>query len=39
LGLYVVKKIVEEHQGGIDLESKVEGGTKVKVFLPMGSTE
>jgi signal transduction histidine kinase len=39
LGLYVVKKIVEEHQGEIDLECKPEGGTKVKVFLPMGSME
>lgn len=39
LGLYVVKKIVEEHQGEIDLESRPEGGTKVKVFLPMSLTE
>jgi signal transduction histidine kinase len=39
LGLYVVKKIVEEHKGSIDLDSRVEGGTKVKVFLPMVPAE
>jgi signal transduction histidine kinase len=39
LGLYVVKKIVEEHKGEIHLDSRAEGGTKVKVTLPMGSIE
>ncbi|MCK4428619.1 MAG: HAMP domain-containing histidine kinase, partial [candidate division Zixibacteria bacterium] len=38
LGLYVVKKIVEEHGGSISVESEVEKGTKVKIKLPIGST-
>lgn len=38
LGLYVVKKIVEEHEGTITVESKPREGTKVEIKLPVGST-
>ena len=39
LGLYVVKKIVEEHNGEITVESKPGEGTKVEIKLPApGST-
>jgi signal transduction histidine kinase len=37
LGLYVVKKIVEEHQGNVSIESEVGKGTKVKIKLPIRS--
>lgn len=37
LGLYVVKKIVEEHGGEIDVESRPQGGTKVQIVLPVRS--
>lgn len=39
LGLYVVKKIAEEHQGSVSVESEVGKGTKVKIKLPTGSTD
>lgn len=35
LGLPIVKKIVEEHGGGITIESPPAGGTCVKVSLPL----
>lgn len=34
LGLAVVKKIVEEHGGRVEIKSKVNRGTKVRVSLP-----
>ncbi|MGB7061352.1 MAG: ATP-binding protein [Candidatus Zixiibacteriota bacterium] len=37
LGLYVVKKIVEEHDGKTGVERKAEGGTKIKVRFPVRS--
>ncbi len=39
LGLYVVKKIVEEHKGTISVEGKVGKGTKVEIKLPVGSDD
>ena len=35
LGLAIVKKIVDAHRGRIELDSEVEQGTIVKVFLPI----
>ncbi len=35
LGLSIAKWIVDIHKGRIDIESKLEEGTKVKVFLPI----
>jgi len=34
LGLSYVKKIVEEHDGFIELESELKKGTKFKIFIP-----
>lgn len=39
LGLYVVKKIIEEHQGNISIGSEAGKGTKVKIKLPIRSTD
>jgi signal transduction histidine kinase len=39
LGLYVVKKIVEEHGGEIHAESAPEGGTRVRIKLPVESPD
>ena len=39
LGLYVVKKIVEEHEGTITVESKQGEGAKVEIKLPVRSTD
>jgi len=38
LGLSIVKKIVDAHQGHIEIESKVGLGTIVSVFLPVEMT-
>ena len=35
LGLYITKKIIEEHNGEIKLESKVDHGTTITILLPM----
>ncbi|MCS7180313.1 MAG: HAMP domain-containing histidine kinase, partial [bacterium] len=35
LGLTVAKEIVERHKGELMIESKINEGTKVKIFLPM----
>ena len=35
LGLSVVSKLVEENGGKIEIESKKEIGTKVKIYLPL----
>jgi signal transduction histidine kinase len=37
LGLYVIKKIVEEHQGKVTVESKPGEGTKFEIKLPVVS--
>ncbi len=37
LGLYVIKKIVEEHQGKVMVESKPGEGTKFEIKLPVVS--
>jgi len=36
LGLSIVRKIVELHEGAVDVSSKVDGGTKFTVKLPYG---
>jgi len=38
LGLAVVKKIMEEHQGQIDVESKIGEGTTFSLRIPAGHT-
>jgi nitrogen fixation/metabolism regulation signal transduction histidine kinase len=35
LGLPIVKKIVEEHQGGIDLQNLEKGGASIRIRLPV----
>ncbi|MFT4413839.1 ATP-binding protein [Fredinandcohnia humi] len=35
LGLMVTRKIIEDHQGKIEIESEVNQGTKVEVLLPI----
>ena len=37
LGLSLVKKIIDIHQGTIDIFSKKNGGTKVLIILPLGT--
>lgn len=36
LGLFLCKEIVEAHDGEIKITSKVNGGTKVNIYLPQG---
>jgi signal transduction histidine kinase len=38
LGLAVTKKIIEEHGGSIEVQSKEEQGTKFSIQLPIGKT-
>lgn len=35
LGMAIVKKIVEDHKGRIEIESELRKGTTVKLFLPL----
>jgi len=35
LGLPIVKKIVEEHQGSIRVENQTSGGARISVYLPI----
>jgi signal transduction histidine kinase len=35
LGLLIVRRIVREHGGEIDIESRESVGTKVAIFLPL----
>jgi len=37
LGMSIVKKIVDDHKGKIEIESEVRKGTTVRVFLPLGN--
>ena len=37
LGLAIARRIVEEHGGKLILESKLQKGTKVKIFIPFGA--
>jgi signal transduction histidine kinase len=36
LGLPIVRKIVELHQGKIQVKSKINQGTKVSLMFPIG---
>jgi K+-sensing histidine kinase KdpD len=35
LGLAIVKKIIDDHQGSIEIESEVKAGTSIRLFLPL----
>ncbi len=35
IGLAIVKKIVENHQGLVEVESRIGGGTRFKLFFPI----
>jgi signal transduction histidine kinase len=35
LGMAIVKKIVDDHNGKIEIESEVGKGTQIKIFLPL----
>jgi K+-sensing histidine kinase KdpD len=35
LGLAIVKKIIDDHQGSIEIESEVKTGTSIRLFLPL----
>jgi nitrogen fixation/metabolism regulation signal transduction histidine kinase len=39
LGLPIVKKIVEEHRGGIDIQNLEEGGARVRIHLPIATQD
>jgi two-component system sensor histidine kinase AtoS len=39
LGLSIVRKIVDAHDGGIDLQSAPGGGTTIRVTLPVSGSE
>ncbi len=39
LGLDIVKKIIDKHQGRIDLKSEVGVGTTFSVYLPYGAMQ
>jgi signal transduction histidine kinase len=36
LGLMIVRKIINDHSGRIEVESRTGKGTKVRIFLPVG---
>ncbi|HZG84855.1 PAS domain S-box protein [Paenibacillus sp.] len=38
LGLMVCRKIIEDHQGSLNISSRLNEGTTVKVILPLGNT-
>jgi nitrogen fixation/metabolism regulation signal transduction histidine kinase len=38
LGLAIVKKIVEEHQGKIQIENIKTGGASIRITLPIFAT-
>ena len=37
LGMSIVKKIVDDHKGKIEIESALRKGTTVRVYLPLGA--
>jgi two-component system, OmpR family, sensor kinase len=39
LGLAIVKQIAEAHQGSVDIESQLGAGTRVRVRLPLATTQ
>lgn len=39
LGLAITRRIIEEHKGKIEVKTKIEEGTTIKVFLPGGKEE
>ena len=39
LGLAIVRKIVDAHDGQIDLETAVGSGTRIRITLPVAGTE
>ncbi|MDR0735951.1 MAG: HAMP domain-containing protein [Zoogloeaceae bacterium] len=39
LGLPIVKKIVEEHRGGIDIQNLAQGGASIRIRLPIAAQD
>ena len=39
LGLPIVKKIIDEHRGGITIDNKPEGGARIAIRLPLAETQ
>jgi signal transduction histidine kinase len=39
LGLAITRRIIEEHKGRIEVKTKIEEGTTIKVFLSSGKEE